>query len=71
MMNHAMSRKMERDLGKAFTDWDKNGDGSIQRDEFIQGYRALHEGVNQDVATARALEIFEDSDKNQDGTIDL
>ena len=43
----------------SFKNWDKDGNGMISKKEFIEGYRELHEGVNQDVATALAIEIFD------------
>lgn len=46
-------------MAVSFKNWDKDGNGMISKKEFIEGYRELHEGVNQDVATALAIEIFD------------
>ena len=71
MVNHVLSTKMAADLDKAFAEWDRNGDGGISRVEFVEGYRRLHLGVNQDVATGRAIEMFDAADLDDNGTLNL
>ena len=67
MLNAALTMKMAEELEKAFNEWDINGDGFISKSEFITGFKNLHAGLNQDTATAIAVEIFDEADTNQDG----
>ena len=69
MINYTQTKKLEQDLAVSFKNWDKDGNGMISKLEFIEGYRELHEGVNQDVATALAIEIFDSSEQDGNGHI--
>ena len=70
MVSHLATKKMHDELRKAFNQWDENGDGFIQRSEFLDGYKKANEGKNMDEVEARANEIFDQADADGSGEID-
>lgn len=62
---------MQEDLRKSFNQWDENGDGLIQRHEFINGYKKIHEGKNNEEVEERANTIFDAADVDGSGEIDF
>ena len=69
MLNYKLGKKLQKRIDKAFVNWDSEGSGKIGRPQFIEGYRTLHEGLNQDVATMRAVEEFDKLDPSKEMTI--
>jgi len=59
MVSHLSTKRMQDDLRKSFNQWDENGDGLIQRHEFINGYQRIHEGKNMEEVEERANAIFD------------
>jgi len=59
MVSHLSTKRMQNDLQKSFNQWDENGDGLIQRQEFINGYKKIHEGKNMEEVEERANAIFD------------
>lgn len=59
MVSHLSTKRMQDDLRKSFNQWDENGDGLIQRHEFINGYKRIHEGKNMEEVEERANAIFD------------
>ena len=62
MLNYKLGKKLQKRIDKCFINWDKDGDGRITKSYFTEGYRELHAGLNQDVATLRAIEEFDKID---------
>ena len=51
MVKHLSTKRTHDDLLKAFNMWDENDDGLIQRSEFINGYKKVHEGKSKEKIT--------------------
>ena len=71
MVSHLATKKTMEDLKNAFEQWDENGDGLIQRQEFINGYKKINEGKNMAEVEERANEIFDQADVDGSGEIDF
>ena len=71
MVSHLSTKKMQTELRKAFNQWDENGDGLIQRHEFINGYKKIQEGKNPEEIEERANAIFDAADVDGSGEIDF
>ena len=69
MVSHLATKKMHDDLRKAFNQWDENGDGFIQRHEFINGYKKVHQDKNEEEVVERANAIFDAADVDGSGEI--
>ena len=70
-MSHLATKKMHDELRKAFNQWDENGDGFIQRHEFINGYKKVHQDKNEEEVIERANAIFDAADVDGSGEIDF
>ncbi len=46
MVGHLTTKKMLDDLKESFDQFDENGEGTILRSEFINGYKKINEGKN-------------------------
>ena len=42
MAGHLTTKAQQTELRKSFMQWDENGDGLIQRGEFLRGYQKLY-----------------------------
>ena len=51
MANHLATKEDTKSLQKTFNQFDENGDGLIQREEFINGYKRLKKFKDLDEAT--------------------
>lgn len=71
MVSHLATKKMHDELRKAFNQWDENGDGFIQRQEFINGYKKVHQDKNEEEVVERANAIFDAADVDGSGEIDF
>lgn len=71
MVSHLSTKRMQEDLRKSFNQWDENGDGLIQRHEFINGYKRIHETKNVEEVEERANAIFDAADVDGSGEIDF
>ena len=69
MLNYKLSKKLQKNIDKCFVNWDKEGSGKITKPLFVEGYRELYAGLNQDVATLRAVEDFDKIDANNELSI--
>ena len=58
-------------LRATFLEFDENGDGVLQKDEFVRGYRRLYPDKDQEIVDARALELFAVADVDGSGEIDF
>ena len=66
--NYLQSQEKIDQLKKIFSDFDKNGDGVLDKEELIEGYIKL--GNNREEAEVAVDEILEKIDINNNGTID-
>ena len=71
MASHLATRKQLKDLRISFNQFDENGDGLIQKDEFLRGYRKLYPNKSPDEVDERALEIFAQADQDGSGEVDF
>ena len=71
MAGHMATKTQQTELRKSFNQWDENGDGLIQKSEFINGFRKLHPNQPHEVVDARACEIFVHADTDNSGAIDF
>ena len=71
MSTHLATKEQQKELKKSFNQWDENGDGLIQRQEFINGYRRLHPNQPTEVVDERANSIFDTADVDGSGSIDF
>ena len=63
-----------QELRNSFNQFDENGDGMIQRHEFIKAYRALYAGnknATEEEIDERAMEIFTQADTDNNGELDF
>ena len=71
MATHLATKQQLNQLRTTFLEFDENGDGLIQKDEFLRGYRRLYPNDEMEVVDARALEIFAIADVDGNGEIDF
>ena len=71
MAGHLATKSQQTELKKSFNQWDENGDGLIQKSEFINGYKRLFPDQTDEVVTDRAMEIFGHADADKNGAIDF
>ena len=67
MVQHLLNQRELSDLEKIFTQLDKNGNGSLSRDELLDGYRRVY-GYNFNEEEVNAL--LEMADTDGSGEID-
>ncbi len=71
MAGHLATKAQQQELRKTFNQFDENGDGLIQTQEFINGYSKLYPKEDQQAAAERALEVFNKADTDGSGAIDF
>ena len=71
MAGHLATKKQQQELRNSFNQFDENGDGLIQREEFLKAYRALHPELDVGEVDERAMEIFNQADVDGSGEIDF
>lgn len=71
MSGHLATKKQQTELRKSFMQWDENGDGLIQRSEFINGYIKMMPKADRASVEERANEIFDSADTDKSGAIDF
>lgn len=71
MSGHLATKKQLEELRTTFIQFDENGDGLIQRDEFINGYRMLYPDIDTAIVDERANEVFDNADADGSGEIDF
>ena len=54
-----------------FNQFDTNGDGVIQKDEFLRAYRVLYPDQSAEEVDERAIEVFKNADVDGSGAIDF
>jgi len=68
MATQLASNKEKEDLAQIFIKLDKNGDGSLSREELLEGYTKLY--GNKDRAAAEVNILMQNADVDGSGTID-
>lgn len=71
MAGHLATKKQLKELRATFTQFDTNGDGLIQRDEFLVAYRSLYPTLDQGEVDERANEVFDNADVDGNGELDF
>ena len=71
MVTHLTTKKMMDDLKESFDAFDENGEGTILRSEFINGYKKINEGKNMTEVEERAKALFDEADVDCTGEIDF
>ena len=71
MSSHLATKKQQKVMRATFHQFDVNGDGVIQIDEFIQAYRSLYPGQDPSEIDERATEVFKNADVDGSGAVDF
>ena len=71
MSSHLATRKQQRAMSETFKQFDVNGDGVIQKDEFLNAYRSLYPNSDGTEVDERASEVFKQADVDGSGSIDF
>ena len=71
MATHLATKQQLSTPRATFLEFDENGDGVLQKDEFVRGYRRLYPDKDQEIVDARALELFAVADVDGSGEIDF
>ena len=71
MAGHLATKAQQNELKKSFQQWDENGDGLIQKNEFVKGYRKLFPDQDPAAVDERAESIFMQADTDSSGAIDF
>jgi len=69
MASHLQNIEKKNKLRDVFTEFDKNGDGELDRDELIEGYQKLL--GSKEKAIKEVDEVLEKIDINKNGSIDF
>lgn len=65
------TKKEQAELRRTFNLFDANGDGKIEKDEFIEAYKKVYTGVDPERVVAEATEFFEAADADGNGSLDF
>jgi len=71
MAGHLATKAQQKELKTSFNQFDENGDGLIQKEEFLRAYRRLYPNQPLQEIDARAMEIFNNADVDGSGAIDF
>jgi len=71
LTTHMATKQQNAEMQKTFKQFDENGDGLIQKDEFIAAYSKLYPKQPTDSVKERAEEIFGNADTDGSGEIDF
>ena len=71
MSSHLATKKQQRSMRDTFNQFDTNGDGLIQIDEFLRAYRVLYPNADEGSVDERALDVFSKADADGSGSIDF
>ena len=71
MSSHLATKKQQRSMRDTFNQFDTNGDGVIQLDEFKRAYRVLYPNNSAEEVDERAEEVFRNADVDGSGSIDF
>lgn len=71
MAGHLATKKQQKELRSTFAQFDENGDGLIQRNEFLVAYRTLYPNHDQAEVDERANEVFDNADADGNGDLDF
>ena len=64
------SKKEQEELYTTFKAMDKNGDGTITKEELIEGYRTIFPQLDDEAINQEAAKVFDAADTDGSGTID-
>lgn len=67
--NHLQSQENQEKLQKAFREFDKNGDGVLEKEELVEGY--IRMGMKRVDAVSAVEDVMKKIDINNNGTIDF
>jgi calcium-dependent protein kinase len=71
MVSNLTTKKDQETLRETFKMFDKNGDGKIELDEFIQSYSAVYKDIPRDKVAEEAERFFKAIDTDGNGSIDF
>ena len=73
MSGHLATKKDQQTLKKSFLQFDENGDGLIQEDEFIKGFKVMNKDktLSDEDLIEMAKKIFKEADTDGSGEIDF
>jgi len=70
MVTHMTTKQEQAELKKTFNLFDTNGDGKIEKQEFIDSYKKVYTNLDETQVIAQASEFFERADADNNGNID-
>lgn len=71
MVTHLSSKKEQQALRNTFNQFDKNGDGKIERQEFIDAYKKIYPHIDPVQVEKEANDFFTQADQDGNGEIDF
>lgn len=70
MVTHLSTKQEQKELKKSFNQFDQNGDGKIELDEFIEAYKKVYPNFSKGKIVKEATEFFQAVDVDKNGVID-
>ena len=58
MVSHLSTKKEQAELRKTFNLFDSNGDGKIDKEEFLASYKKVYPNFNEERLVKEASEFF-------------
>ena len=71
MVTHLSTRQEQTELRKTFNLFDINGDGKIEKEEFLASYKKVYQNFDPEKVTKEAIEFFDAVDIDKNGSIDF
>ena len=71
MVTHLSTKKEQAELRKTFNQFDINGDGKIEEEEFINAYKKVYPHIDQETVVKEARQFFKAADVDKNGSIDF
>lgn len=71
MVSHLSDKKEQAELRQTFNQFDLNGDGKIEKDEFIQAYKKVYPQMDPEQVKREATAFFDAADTDKNGSIDF
>jgi Ca2+-binding EF-hand superfamily protein len=71
MVSHLSTKKEQAELRKTFNQFDSNGDGKIEEEEFVNAYKKVYPHMDPETVAKEATQFFKAADVDKNGSIDF